>query len=534
MVEGELYDSRASEAIGLSHSEFCLVVESLHDARGDGPSSSEPVEDELLVLPQGPSDLLHRLDPRAHDPPAPLPEELPRCPRSRVRPKALEVFSMKVSPYGLEVITQQLCHFDRLFLGEVLGPFQDAPSRVLQDRLVAVRHQSPGFTCPNLINCLVHARHDVEAIEDVNRSTGLRGDHVEVGLPHVAADELQGLGAFASKIVEKALEALLGPLKPDPQETLGALVDLVDEGQVVVPETPLDLVNADRHDSPQVPVRQPPLDGHLHGPADVLPAGAEGFCDLLPRQSLGPHGKEPSVGVRELTLALGPGHHLHCYTAPLAVHSTRSVGEEDDDLPEGNELDEPPLEAVVGRPRFSAARAERIGPSARSHLDFDRWFTAVQPANFAVNKSLVLFDTIKDSLQQHLCLAPLVSSLVMLEPKARQDALITPVEQAPAKWAIVGWARRGSGDLRRGRRSWSPDAGKARNQIGGAKRRPLFWVRQRITRPQILARTLPFEGQRSSGSRLLPSARVRSTAVSYRVLANIGNRRRRLPHRGLG
>src|SRR3989449_7638100 len=167
MVEGELYDSRASEALGLSDSEWGLVVEALHDARGVGPSTSEPVDNQVLVLSQGPSDLLHRLDPRAHDPPAPLPEELPRCPRSHVRPKALEVFSMKVSPYGLEVITQQLCHFDRLFLGEVLGPFQDAPSRVLQDRLVAVPHQSPGFTCPNLINCLVHGRNDVEAFEDV-------------------------------------------------------------------------------------------------------------------------------------------------------------------------------------------------------------------------------------------------------------------------------------------------------------------------------------------------------------------------------
>ena len=45
--------------------------------------------------------------------------------------------------------------------------------------------------------------HDMEAIEDVGHLRSLFGDHVEIVLPHVCADELQGLGALGSELVEE-------------------------------------------------------------------------------------------------------------------------------------------------------------------------------------------------------------------------------------------------------------------------------------------------------------------------------------------
>ena len=40
------------EAVGFSGGEFQFVVQALHDAGGDRPSSPKPVEDQLAVPPQ--------------------------------------------------------------------------------------------------------------------------------------------------------------------------------------------------------------------------------------------------------------------------------------------------------------------------------------------------------------------------------------------------------------------------------------------------------------------------------------------------
>jgi len=162
----------------------------------------------------------------------------------------------------------------------------------------------------------------------------------------------------------------------------------------VVPEAPLDLVDADGDDPPEVPVREAPLDGHLDGAADVLPARVEHLGDLLPGEALGPGGQKPAVAVGQLTLAVGPGEQLDGDAAARAIHSPPSVDKEDDDLPERHELKEALAKVIVRWPRLAASGAEGLRVRSRSDLDRDGGSAAVQPAHLPVDKTLVPLDPI--------------------------------------------------------------------------------------------------------------------------------------------
>ena len=70
---------------------------------------------------------------------------------------------------------------------------------------------------------------------------------------------------------EEAQQGLQRALSPDPQPPLGARVNLVDEGEVLVPTAPGQLVDPERLDAVERPVLEAPLDRHFHGAEDVLP-----------------------------------------------------------------------------------------------------------------------------------------------------------------------------------------------------------------------------------------------------------------------
>jgi len=122
----------------------------------------------------------------------------------------------------------------------------------------------------------------VEAVEDVEGVGAVLGDQVEVGLPHVGADELDLPGQLAADQREELLEALEGAILADPEQADHAGLDLVDQRQVLMAAAVLDLVDADRADRIEGAPLQAPFDDPLHGLIDLLPAGAEGPGGLLP------------------------------------------------------------------------------------------------------------------------------------------------------------------------------------------------------------------------------------------------------------
>jgi hypothetical protein len=86
----------------------------------------------------------------------------------------------------------------------------------------------------------------MEAIQDVDGLFGLFGDDVQGELPHISADITQALRAFLPKPAKEAQQCFHLSRLAHPEQALAAFINLVDQRQVVVSSTPLDLVNANR------------------------------------------------------------------------------------------------------------------------------------------------------------------------------------------------------------------------------------------------------------------------------------------------
>ncbi len=71
--------------------------------------------------------------------------------------------------------------------GTAAAPLEHTPPAVLGHRLSTLLLDGLCLPGAHLINGLVHLRHDVNPVEHMQRPRNARGDHVEVGLPHVRA-----------------------------------------------------------------------------------------------------------------------------------------------------------------------------------------------------------------------------------------------------------------------------------------------------------------------------------------------------------
>jgi hypothetical protein len=85
----------------------------------------------------------------------------------------------------------------------------------------------------------------VEAVEDVQRLGTVPADHVQVGLPHIRADEFDLSSEFFPHEGEETLEGFDGAFPADPQQADDPLVDLVDQRQVFVAFGILDFIHTD-------------------------------------------------------------------------------------------------------------------------------------------------------------------------------------------------------------------------------------------------------------------------------------------------
>lgn len=67
-----------------------------------------------------------------------------------VLPELLELFLEQISADSLEVVAQQFAQAQRLGVGQILRPLQQASARLGQDRFVAIGLQAFGFVSANL------------------------------------------------------------------------------------------------------------------------------------------------------------------------------------------------------------------------------------------------------------------------------------------------------------------------------------------------------------------------------------------------
>ena len=136
----------------------------------------------------------------------------------------------------------------------------------------------------------------------------------------------------------------------------------------------------------------------------------EGHGNAFPREPPSPASQEPTIGCRQLVLAVAPGNLLHLHTTPWTLDAPHRVHEEHRDLPERHRAppagwSEPSLgQSVVAGSRLAAARADC--PAIRTWLDRNldrRLGCGIDPACFLVNERLVPLDVIEDSFQLHGC-----------------------------------------------------------------------------------------------------------------------------------
>src|SRR6185295_1813087 len=168
-----------------------------------------PVEEELAVNAKGLGQALHWRDAGAHHLGAPAVEELAGPGDRRVVPQKLQLLLEQVGAHRSQVVLEQVAELAVLLLGQVLGALEQRPATALEHGLVTVALEPLDLRGPDLVDRLVEALHDVEAVEHVHRPARSARDDVEVWLVLVAADEPQPSGS-KSEPVEEALQALLG------------------------------------------------------------------------------------------------------------------------------------------------------------------------------------------------------------------------------------------------------------------------------------------------------------------------------------
>ena len=115
--------------------------------------------------------------------------------------------------------------------------------------------------------------------------------------------------------VEEALQAFLGPVPGNPQQPLHAVIDLIDQRQIVVAMLPLNLVHTDGLNVLQILMCYSPENRVFYGAKYVFPGRGERIRHLLPGEPLGPAGQEPAIRNRELVFAVGPRHLFHLHPA---------------------------------------------------------------------------------------------------------------------------------------------------------------------------------------------------------------------------
>src|SRR6266481_8366464 len=131
MIEGKFENAIGAKAIGFSHGDFSLVVQTLDHATGNQFLSAEIVEDQFSVLAKRAGDFLHGLDTGAHSLSAPVVEELAGPGGRIVIPELLKGFLKKVSADSLEVVAKQIVEPEVLLVFEILAAFEYEPAGLL-------------------------------------------------------------------------------------------------------------------------------------------------------------------------------------------------------------------------------------------------------------------------------------------------------------------------------------------------------------------------------------------------------------------
>ena len=277
------------------------------------------------MSPEGFDEFLHGIEFAAHSPCAPLFEE-PTCPVwAVILPEPIKGLFEQICSNGLEIEFEQVLEFSVLPGGEVFRAFEEAVTGSAEYGIESIAFELFGFDAPDFIDGFTEFFDDMETVQDIERGRQHPSDDVEIGLPHVGANDFDPGTALGTEVLEEAGERLGLALLDNPEQAFAALVDLIDEGHVFVAFAVGNFIDADRGDVLQIPVLQSEIDDPFHRAADGVPGGVEAGCGLLPTQSAGPSCEEMPEDITTYVLALSPRHGFDLDAAGRAFDPAHGV-----------------------------------------------------------------------------------------------------------------------------------------------------------------------------------------------------------------
>lgn len=166
------------------------------------------VHQQVFVLAKGAHELLHRLKAAAHRSGAPFPQ-IPVGPaRAVVVPEAVKGFFDKIGSRCFEIVLQHFGELLRLLWGEIGRSFQKAIARAFEDGFVSFFTESFGFIATNLVDGFIELFDDMKAVKDVEGLGEHLRDDIEVGLPHVGADDFDLAAIFGAEFFEESSQGV--------------------------------------------------------------------------------------------------------------------------------------------------------------------------------------------------------------------------------------------------------------------------------------------------------------------------------------
>ena len=111
----------------------------------------------------------------------------------------------------------------------------------------------------------------MEAVEDVQRLGAFLADDLQIGLPHVGADEHDLRSQFVADDGEESLKGFDGSFPAHPEQARDAEIDLINQRQILVAFGVLDFIDADGVDLAEHPVLQPEGDDVFDGVENLFP-----------------------------------------------------------------------------------------------------------------------------------------------------------------------------------------------------------------------------------------------------------------------
>jgi len=250
------------EPVGSFHRGLDLRVQALH--RPVGHSGIEEVDYAFPVALDRPRGLDHGLEPTVRRPKEPALqvsdglEWIPDLPEPGQRQLDL-ISSGRPQVQALERFQPGF-----LVLRQVLRILQPEEPALLQDPVF------PLLVAPDGLKGLVEQVHDVEPVENDRRFSQVFPDPVQVGIPHVATDDID-LGGIDIPGHQIADEALHDPFfAPLPQENDPGGLEITERGHVDVTLAERELVDSKLMEGAQVDRLSGPFDIVLQDPPQAI------------------------------------------------------------------------------------------------------------------------------------------------------------------------------------------------------------------------------------------------------------------------